>query len=260
MFYLPCCLGWTNIPTYQFHQPSQLRRDTTATFRLHNIPPPSESNVIEFIEYASKQSPPASFYELQQDCVRATRLARRDGYNLLEVEYPPLPANVLEMDDVSTYDVLQANIKVVLDYAKGLLATSSDKDSTSEINKIAILLPDQAEADFAIEKIGSNNPYPGIVVTSIREVDPNDLRFIRPEQILLGLFGRGSNGAVKAMEDVDVYICLSSSAQELPDIEELHNLDPSKTIIFGMGSGRITRDRNYRIPVCLPLSLSALMM
>ena len=232
LFVLPCCLGWTNAPTPRFHQSVQVRRDKAATVRLYNIPPPSESNVVEFIEYASKQSPPASFYELQQDCVRATRLARRDGYKLLEVEYPPLPANVLEMDDVSTYDVLQANIKLVLDYAKGLLASSSDNDSTSEIKKIAILLPDQAEADFAIEKIGSNNPYPGVLVTSIREVDPNDLRFIRPEQILLGLFGRGSNGAVKAIDDVDVYICLSSSAQELPDIEELHTLDPSKTIVL----------------------------
>lgn len=232
LFLVPCCLAWTNTATHRFHRPHQIRPDKAATFRLHNIPPPSESNVVEFTEYASKQSPPASFYELQQDCVRATRLARRDGFKLLEVEYPPLPANVLEMDDVSTYDVLQANIKLVLDYAKGLLASSSETDATSEIKKIAILLPDQAEADFAIEKIGSTNPFPGIVVTSIREVDPNDLRFIRPEQILLGLFGRGSNGAVKGIDDVDVYICLSSSAQELPDIEELHNLDPSKTIIL----------------------------
>ena len=239
LFVAPCCLAWTNTPKQErfIRQPLQpplfgRSATTAAIFRLYNIPPPSESSVIEFTEYASKQSPPASFYELQQDCIRATRLARRDGFKLLEVEYPPLPANVLEMDDVSTYDVLQANIKLVLDYAKGLLASSSSSEKDSEIKKIAILLPDQAEADFAIEKIGSNNPYPGIVVTSIREVDPNDLRFIRPEQILLGLFGRGSNGAVKALDDVDLYICLSSSAQELPDIEELHNIDPSKTIVL----------------------------
>ena len=249
---VPYSRAWTpSLPlppttTLRFHHHRLPYTTTTSTVRLYNIPPPSERNVVEFTEYASKQAPPASFYELQQDCVRATRLARRDGHRLLEVEYPPLPANVLEMDDVSTYDVLQANIKLVLDYAKGLLVASSSSSSSSsvatttddqdttklEIKKIAILLPDQAEADFAIEKIGSPNPYPGIVVTSIREVDPNDLRFIRPEQILLGLFGRGSNGAVKGMDDVDLYICLSSSAQELPDIEELHNLDPSKTIVL----------------------------
>jgi hypothetical protein len=235
---VPSCFAWTPTTSVTtttrssqllLHQ-RQLRRRFVSC--LFNIPPPSESNVAEFIEYASKQSPPASFYELQQDCVRATRLARKDGYKLLEVEYPPLPANVLEMDDVSTYDVLQANIKLALDYAKGLLASSSETDTTTAVRKIAILFPDQAEADFAIEKIGSKNPYPGIVATSIREVDPNDLRFIRPEQILLGLFGGNSNGAVKSIDDVDIYICLASSAQELPDIEELHTLDPTKTIIL----------------------------
>lgn len=199
---------------------------------LYNIPPPSEENVAEFTVYASRQAPPASFYELQQDCVRAVRLARRDGHKLLEVEFPPLPANVLEMDDVSTYDVLQANLKLVLDFAKGLMASEKDGDTATKIRKVAVLLPDQAEADFAIEKVGSTNPYPGVAVTSIREVDPNDDRIFKPEQLLLGLFGRGSGGAVKAIEDADVYICLSSSAQELPDIEELHSLDPAKTIIF----------------------------
>jgi len=34
------------------------------------------------------------------------------------------------------------------------------------------------------------------------------------------------------MEDVDMYICLTASAQELPDIEELHQLDPEKTVVF----------------------------
>jgi hypothetical protein len=186
--------------------------------------------VAEFTAYASKQPPPASFYELQQDCIRATRLARADGHKLLEIEFPPLPANVLEMNDVSAYEVLQANLKLATEFAKGLL--NAEKDGSNKISKIAILLPDQAEADLAIERMGSANPYPGVLISSIREADPNDNRLIKPEQLLLGLFGRGSGGAVKAKADVDVYICLSSSAQELPDIEELNMLEPDKTIIF----------------------------
>jgi len=134
------------------------------------------------------------------------------------------------MDDVSAYDVLQANLKLALEYAKGLI--TAEKDGDNKISKIAILLPDQAEADFAIEKIGSANPYPGVVVTSIREADPNDNRLIKPEQLLLGLFGRNSGGAVKPVEGADVYICLGISAQELPDIEELYGLEEqSKTIV-----------------------------
>ena len=94
------------------------------------------------------------------------------------------------------------------------------------------MLPDQAELDHAIEKIGSDDPYPGVMLASIRQADPDDSRLIKPEQLLLGLFGRGSGGAVKEIDGVDVYICLGSSAQELPDIEELHGLNQDKTIVF----------------------------
>jgi hypothetical protein len=157
-------------------------------------------------------------------------LARADGHKLLEIEFPPLPANVLEMNDVGAYEVLQANIKLATEFAKGLL--NAERDGSNKISKIAVLLPDQAEADLAIEKMGSANPYPGVLISSIREADPNDNRLIKPEQLLLGLFGRGSGGAVKVKPNVDVYICLSSSAQELPDIEELNMLESDKTIIF----------------------------
>ena len=37
---------------------------------------------------------------------------------------------------------------------------------------------------------------------------------------------------MKEIDGVDVYICLGSSAQELPDIEELHGLNQDKTIVF----------------------------
>jgi hypothetical protein len=189
---------------------------------LFDVPPPAEGT-IEFTEYASKLSPPQSFYELQQDSIRATRLARKDGHKLLEVEFPPLPANVLEMDDVSTYDVLRANLRLVVDYAKGLLASD---DSAA---KIAVLLPDQAEVDFAVEKLGTANPVPGVSVVSIRQSDPDST--FKPEQWLIGLFGR-NKGSVKAIPGTDIYICVGLSAQELPDVEELYEQDPDKTIVF----------------------------
>ena len=65
----------------------------------------------------------------------------------------------------------------------------------------------------------------------LRRSDPNDDRMIKPEQLLLGLFGGRSGGVVKPVERADVYICLTFSAQELPDLEELHSLEPDKTII-----------------------------
>jgi hypothetical protein len=54
----------------------------------------------------------------------------------------------------------------------------------------------------------------------------------QPEQLFLNLFGGGSGGSVKRMEDVDMYVCIVASAQELPDIEELSTLEPDKPIVF----------------------------
>jgi hypothetical protein len=196
---------------------------------VFNVPPPAENNAEAFTEYASKQSPPSSFYELQQDSIRATRLARKDGYRLLEIEFPPLPASVLEMDDVSAYDVAEANLNLAIEYAKGLLA--GEKDGDNKLNKIAILVPDEGELDFAIEKAGSADPYPGITIQSLLTSDPNDDRIFKPEQIILGLFGKGSGGMVKALPGVDLYIILTASAQELPNVEELSELVPDKTIV-----------------------------
>ena len=48
---------------------------------------------------------------------------------------------------------------------------------------------------------------------------------LQPEQTFLNLFGGGgeSTGAVKPINGTDLYVCIVASAQELPDIEELHN-------------------------------------
>lgn len=199
--------------------------------RVHNIPPPSEESVAEFTEYSSKLAPPSSFFELQQDSIRATRLALRDGHKLLEIEFPPLPANVLEMDDVSAYDVAEANVNLALEFSKGLLTSTKDSTQTNtQLKKIAIMLPDEAELDIIKEKIGTTDPYPGVTISSLRKSDPDDTRFIKPEQLLLSLFGN-SPGTVTGIDDADMYICLIASAQELPDIEELHGIDPQKPVI-----------------------------
>ena len=213
------CTAWLS------HAPPTSRSQRT---RVHNIPPPSEESVAEFTEYSSKLAPPSSFFELQQDSIRATRLALKDGHNLLEIEFPPLPANVLDMDDVSAYDVAEANVNLALEFSKGLLTAT--KDLENQIKKIAIMLPDEAELDIMKEKIGTTDPFPGVTISSLRKSDPDDTRIIKPEQLLLSLFGN-SPGTVKGIDDADMYICLIASAQELPDIEELHGIDPRKTVV-----------------------------
>ena len=138
------------------------------------------------------------------------------------------------MDDVSAYQVAAANIDLAIDFAKSFAAKKSDTEN-SDVKlpkRTAILLPDEAEANIAIENLGGPNPYPGITVSSLIRSDKNDKRIIKPEQLVLNLFGRKNLGAVKPIKDVDMYIIVVASAQELPDVEELHQLEPDKIICF----------------------------
>lgn len=165
------------------HRPVYKASARRSTSKLYNIPPPSLDDKDAFKAYADKQAPPASFFELQQDCVKAATLALRDGKRLLEIEFPPLPANVLEMDDVSAYEIANANLNLALDFAKGVMAAT--KDDEKSFKKIAILLPDEAEEGIAVEKMlgGSRNPYPGIQVAALRQSEEGDDRLIKVRQL-----------------------------------------------------------------------------
>jgi len=199
------------------------RTSVTSTSRLFNVPPPSAGDKVAVKVKADREKPPQSFFELNMNCARSAKLAIADGHKLIEVEFPPLPANVLELDDVSAYDVANANLKLAIDFAKNFAPEQ----------KVAILFPDEAEANIGIENIGGvTSPHPGVTISSLRKSEEGDDRIFKPEQILLSLFGQGSSGSVRAVEGIDIYVCIVASAQELPDIEELSKLEPDKIIVF----------------------------
>ena len=163
--------AWTTAPS------SSVGRRTSTTTKLFNVPPPAQEDTVAFKAYASKQPPPTSFFELQQDCIRSAKLAIKNGVELLEVEYPPLPANVLEMDDVSAYDVANANLKQAMDFARGF--TDGGKN-------VGILFPDEDEARINIEALtGDDNTLPtakvesGITISSLRRSADDDDRFFK---------------------------------------------------------------------------------
>jgi hypothetical protein len=99
----------------------------------------------------------------------------------MEVEFPPLPASVLELDDVSAYDVAQANLRLAVDFAKALVK------SNAKASQVAILLPDESEARIAIEKAtGRQNVKepaveiePGVTVSSLRRSEEGDDRILK---------------------------------------------------------------------------------
>jgi len=184
-----------------------------------NIPAPTiegGSTPEEVKVSADNTPPPSSFFELQRASVSATKSAINDGYNLLEIEFPPLPANVLEMDDVSAYDVAKANVNLALDFAKSFATTGSQ-------NNVAIMLPDESECNIMLEDLEmTTNPFPGVTLTSLRRSAEGDTRLFKPENLLIGLMGRGSGGTTKPIENTSMYVIIGASAQELPDVEELY--------------------------------------
>jgi hypothetical protein len=161
-----------------------MQTTTPKTTRRYNVPPPSSEDTVAYKQYASRQSPPSSFFELQQDCLSSVQAALRDGIKLMEVEFPPLPASVLDLDDVSAYDVAQANLRLALDFAKGMVARSSSDEG---IRSVAIMFPDESEARIAMEKAtGSQNVRdpvvtlsPGVSVSSLRRSEVGDDRFLK---------------------------------------------------------------------------------
>lgn len=194
---------------------------------IYNVPPETTEsmNKEDIKSSADRQTPPQNFFELQQNCQRSVELAIADGLKLLEVEFPPLPAAVLEMDDVSAYDIAMANLKLAVDFSKAF---------ASPTNKVAILLPDEAERDIIVEKVGANIVSPStdnVEISCLRRSEEGDERIFKPEQVLLSLFGN-TPGQVKVIPGIKMYVIIVASAQELPDVEELHELDPDAVIVM----------------------------
>mmetsp|Transcript_9962 Transcript_9962/g.12947 ORF Transcript_9962/g.12947 Transcript_9962/m.12947 type:complete len:384 (-) Transcript_9962:63-1214(-) len=179
---------------------------------------------------ADREPPPSSFFVLQENSVKAAKLAIDQGERLIEVEYPPLPADVLESEDVSAYDVSKANVRLAVEFAKSF-AVEYDMET-------AILVPDEAELAIALENYQNNRPFPKLQINSLLRNDDDDSEESASNEkgnlsFFQFLFG-GNSGTVKPLKGTKMYIILTASAQELPDVEELYNLtrDDDAVICF----------------------------
>ena len=163
--------------------PAQQQSKRSVSFQMFNVPPPASDDVEATKEYTSKQAPPASFFQLQQDCLAAAQRAVADGQKLMEIEFPPLPANVLDLDDVSAYDVASANLQLAVEFSRGMV------QGKGPIENISILLPDEGEKSIAIERFTGKsrdqitdetyNVAEGVTVSSLRRSEDGDDRFIK---------------------------------------------------------------------------------
>lgn len=154
------------------------------------------------VDSADLAPPPSTFFQAIQQAATAVQEALDAGETLVEVEFPPLPAAQLESSAVGAYDVLDANIRLAVDFAKIL----------SERDNVAIQFPDFEEKDRAVELNGeSDTPAPGVRFGMLKAYSGNLLeRLMAPRK-----------EEVAIQKDDDILVVIGASAQELPDVEAL---------------------------------------
>jgi hypothetical protein len=164
--------------------------------------------------------PPQTMAQCLQQAQDATVAAIQDGDILMDVEFPPLSADLMEDPNTSAEDLAGANTRLATKYAQNLASTLG--------KKVAIMYPDVPELERAVEQSGSNAPQPGVSLHSLRagwgEAES-------PAQAFFAILGKGKE-MVREVPDVDIYVCLTFSAQELPDVEELDTREESKKPII----------------------------
>jgi hypothetical protein len=185
---LSLCDAWTAIsPSYgtAASRSSQSRTSPVTVLQSSASSPQQKSEEVSRSgttiinrEEASKESPPSSFWELHPKSVRAVLAAMKDGHRLLEIEYPPLAASVMEQDDIGAYQVSRANFDLALEFCKSLRTTAQLLMNQDDDLNIAILFPDDAELKIAMDDNKKYNvnmmagdpqkPYPGIMISSLR--------------------------------------------------------------------------------------------
>ena len=170
--------------------------------------------------------PPTQFMDCTKRAAIATGKLIANGNRLIEVEFPPLPLEYLEDSSSSARDIADANTRWAIEFAKGFAFNG----------KISIIYPDQEELEDAMTFVNKNygNDFSkqnvNITLSTIRVDSLKNAASL--DKIIGSIFGATFAGEVAGIEGTKLYIALVSSTQELPDLEKLHNLDPSVPIVF----------------------------
>lgn len=179
---------------------------------------------MDVIDSGILTKPPTTFLNCVAQSAGAVKQALKDDFKLLEVEFPPLPLEMLEDSSSSARSIADANTRWAIEFAKSF---------ADEGKKVSIVYPDQPELDDAIQYVDmgeTTTPFTNIKLATIRSDSLKNAKSL--DQVLLSIFGATVAGTVEAVPDTDIYIAVVSSTQELSDIEKLHLLEPSKPIVL----------------------------
>ena len=203
-------------------------------------------------------SPPASFHQALGQCVRAVQVAVERGERLLEVDFPPLSAEVLASPRLSADELIDANTRLALEFCKRLIdadtAGAPSGGATTErvpLQRAAVLLPDMIERNRAVSQhaaalLDMMNPEERhrrrirlAVLRSGHEAGNLFQRLLRANTK-----GDGGGALIEAVQDDDDwFVVVAASSQELPEAEQLvervrqadrHRAHPRPVILFNV--------------------------
>mmetsp|Transcript_19803 Transcript_19803/g.59907 ORF Transcript_19803/g.59907 Transcript_19803/m.59907 type:complete len:364 (-) Transcript_19803:26-1117(-) len=169
--------------------------------------------------------PPQTMAQCLQQAQDGTIQAIEDGARLMDVEFPPLAADLMEDPNTSAGDLAGANTRLAIKYATAI----SQRGGL----RVAIMYPDVPELERAVEQCGTATPAPGVSLHSLRKpwIEAESV-----EQGFFALFGKGKAMVRHLPDEADAYVCLTFSAQELPDVEELCDREEFKkpVVLFNL--------------------------
>ena len=147
--------------------------------------------------------PPKTFLDCVKQAAAATKAALKDGNKLIEVEFPPLPLEVLEDSSSSARDIAEANTLWATEFAKSLI----------NLGQVSIVYPDQPELDDAVKYVGTDDLGPNVTLATIRTDSIKNAMSL--DQIFTSIFGATVAGTVAGVPNTALYIILVSSTQEV---------------------------------------------
>ena len=178
------------------------------------------------VSTSSLTIPPTQFMDCTKRAAIATGKLIASGSRLIEVEFPPLPLEYLEDSSSSARSIAEANTRWGIEFAKGF----------SLNGKISIIYPDQEELEDAmifVKKIYGDDFFKQNQNVTLGTIRTDSLKNAASlDKIIGSIFGATFAGEVAGIEDTKLYVALVSSTQELPDLEKLHDLDPTVPIVF----------------------------
>lgn len=166
---------------------------------------PASGSKSKKAEEAKLAPPPSTFFQAVTQAATAATAAFAAGDAVVEVEFPPLPTDMLESSAVSAYDVSDANFKLAIDFARIF--------TVEQGRRTVIVFPDAVEKDRAVEQNGeSEEPLPGVRLGVLKDT------------VRGSFFDRiwtSPDVDVAVRPDDDMFVIVGASAQELPDVERL---------------------------------------